>query len=121
MVAVAKKLVPSSPLRNAIRRVVREAARAQASAVLPALLVRLVALPTVDESTAVRAARPVEGPATAASPKAAKRAKPARPFERRLTDRALKRACRADLDSLLGLAAERFSRDAAQAIARPAG
>ena len=126
MVAVAKKLVPSSPLRNAIRRVVREAARARPQAALPSLLVRLVALPTVDESAAATAAgtqdvagAPVaEGRAPKAA-KVAKRAKPTRPFERRLTDRALKRACRSDLDALLQLAAERFSRDAAQAATRP--
>lgn len=113
MVAVAKKLVPSSPLRNTIRRVVREAARARPQAALPALLVRLVALPVVD-------APAVPAP-TGSALVVSKRAKPVRPFERRLTDRALKRACRADLDVLLAQAADRFSRDAAQARARPAG
>jgi RNase P protein component len=60
MIAVAKKLVPSSPLRNAIRRVVREAARARPEPPPPALLVRLVALPTLD--AVAPAASPVARP-----------------------------------------------------------
>lgn len=79
MMAVPKKLLPSAPLRNAVRRVVREAARAAGIAPMPASLLRLVALPECE------------------SPPAGAR----RPFDRRLPDGAFKRACRADADALL--------------------
>ena len=90
MMSVPKKLVPSSPLRNAVRRVVREAVRAAGAAALPPMLVRLASLPELD-----------------VPPPGARRA-----FDRRLPDGAFKRACRADLDELLARVARLSTRRA---------
>jgi len=88
MMAIPKKLVPSSPVRNLIRRVIRESHRATVC-VRPALdalslRVQLVAVPQ-DPS------RPVKGPD----------GRPLRPFARRPTDGVLKRLVRAEIDGLL--------------------
>ena len=88
MMAIPKKLVPSSPVRTLIRRVVRESHRAAAS-VRPgldalSLRVQLVAMPQDP-------ARPVKGSDGRAL----------RPFARRPTDGVLKRLVRAELDGLL--------------------
>ncbi len=88
MMAIPKKLVPSSPVRNLIRRVIRESHRATLAnrPALAALSVRvqLTALPQ-DPSA------PTAGPDGRAL----------RPFARRPTDGALKRAVRAEVDGLL--------------------
>ncbi len=88
MIGIPKRLVPSSPVRNLIRRVVRESYRACArrdAARLQQLsvLVNLLRLP-------LDAAQPAQGPGGA----------PVRAFARRPTDRALKRALRAEADTL---------------------
>lgn len=85
MMAIPKKLVPSSPVRNLMRRQVREAYRA-ALAQKPALArlslhVQLSALP--------------QAPATGPDGRGLRR------FARRPTDRALKRLVRAEIDGLL--------------------
>jgi hypothetical protein len=89
MMAIPKKLVPSSPVRNLIRRVIREAHRAgqaRAPAALQAVSIRvqLVKLP-------LDPASPARGPDGRAL----------RPFARRPADRALRRLVRAELDTLL--------------------
>lgn len=88
MMAVSKKLVPSSPVRNLMRRVIREshrAAHARDPVLLQALSVRvqLLKLPQDPDS-------PARGPDGRAL----------RPFARRPTDGALKRLVRAEVDAL---------------------
>lgn len=88
MMAISKKLVPSSPVRNLIRRVIREAYRAAAVArpqVLQALSVRvqLQKLPLDPAAATVGA----DG-------------RPLRPFARRPADGALKRIVRSEIDGL---------------------
>ena len=88
MMAIPKKLVPSSPVRNLVRRVIRESHRA-ALARRPSLAgrsvrVQLTALPQDP-------AAPARGPDGRAL----------RPFARRPTDRALKRVVRVEVDGLL--------------------
>ena len=108
MMAVPKKLVPSAPLRNAVRRVVRESVRASGIEPMPAGLLRLVALPVFEEpspapvapGTAESAdARPAAAVAAGAAKRTARGGRN-RPFDRRLPDGAFKRACRADADAL---------------------
>jgi hypothetical protein len=89
MMGIPKKLVPSSPVRNTIRRVVREshracAARDPARVGALSILVRLLRLP--------------QDPSAAASDS---RGKPVRAFTRRPPDGALKRLVRAEIDTLL--------------------
>jgi hypothetical protein len=90
MMGIPKKLVPSSPVRNMIRRVVRESHRhllAQHPERLGALsvLVRLLRLPLDPMAAATDAG-----------------GRPLRPFRRRPQDRALKRLVRAEIDLLFG-------------------
>ena len=93
MMAVPKKLVPSSPVRNLIRRVVRESHREIArGGLLDALSVRVQL-----------AAVPVDPAAPTAGPDG----RPRRAFARRPTDGALKRLVRAEADGLLGRLASR--------------
>ena len=96
MMAVPKKLVPSAPLRNTVRRVVRESVRAAGIEPMPVGLLRLVALPVFESAPLPPAARAPVAPAA----KRASRARRDRPFDRRLPDRAFKRACRTDADAL---------------------
>lgn len=108
MMAVPKKLVPSAPLRNAVRRVVRESVRAAGIHPMPTGLLRLVALPEFEQTPPASQSSGSQvsaqaHPAVATAAGAAKRAVRAqrnRPFDRRLPDRAFKRACRADADAL---------------------
>jgi hypothetical protein len=88
MMAIPKKLVPSSPVRNLIRRVIREAHRAAVAnrSVLSERSVRV-------QLTAV--------PQDPAAPAAGSDGRAVRPFARRPTDRALKRVVRAEVDGLL--------------------
>lgn len=88
MMAVPKKLVPSSPVRNMIRRVIREAHRAA--------LAREPALGAL--SLHVQLARLPQDPS---APTAATDGRAMRPFARRPPDGALKRAVRAEADMLL--------------------
>ena len=95
MMAVPKKQVPSSPVRNLIRRVVRESHRAWLAArpagePAPSVRVQLVRLP--QDPTA-----PLAGP----------NGRALRPFARRPTDRALARLVRAEVDGLFGRLAPR--------------
>jgi hypothetical protein len=98
MMAIPKKLVPSAPVRNLIRRVIREAHRAAVAASPDAfgrvdLHVQLIALPR-----------------DPAAPSSAPAGRPARPFDQRPPDGALKRAVRADADALLARVSARFGR-----------
>ncbi|MFN9772221.1 MAG: ribonuclease P protein component [Burkholderiales bacterium] len=88
MMAIPKKLVPSSPVRNLIRRVIRESHRATLARrpALAALSVR-VQLTTVPQDPS----SPASGPDGRAL----------RPFAWRPTDGALKRVVRAEVDGLL--------------------
>ncbi|MCA3179547.1 MAG: ribonuclease P protein component [Burkholderiales bacterium] len=88
MMAIPKKLVPSSPVRNLIRRVIRESHRATLARrpALSALSVR-VQLTSVPQDPS--------SPATGADGRSA------RPFARRPTDGALKRVVRTEVDGLL--------------------
>jgi hypothetical protein len=88
MMAIPKKLVPSSPVRNLIRRVIRESHRA-ALARSP----RLAALSLRVQLTAV--------PQDPSAPAVGADGRALRPFARRPTDRALKRVVRAEVDGLL--------------------
>lgn len=88
MMAISKKLVPSSPVRNLMRRVIREshrAAQARDMAALQALSVRVQLLKLPQDP-----ASPARGPDGRAL----------RPFARRPTDGALKRLVRAEVDAL---------------------
>jgi hypothetical protein len=90
MMGIPKKLVPSSPLRNTIRRVVKESHRAHLLSQPSRLgglsvLVRLIRLPLDPDA-----------PATDPSGRGL------RPFARRPHDRALKRLVRAEIDQLFG-------------------
>ena len=88
MMAIPKKLVPSSPVRNLIRRVIRESHRAallrHPSLGTRSVRVQLVALP--------------QDPA---APAAGADGRALRPFARRPTDGALKRIVRTEVDGLL--------------------
>lgn len=88
MMAVSKKLAPSSPVRNLIRRVIREAHRA-ASVARPAAFARL--------SVRVQLTRLPQDPSAPARDEAGR---PLRPFARRPTDGELKRVVRAEVDGL---------------------
>lgn len=120
MISVPKRIVPSAPVRNAIKRVVREAfrlARMQHAAppagtpadglatdgrvVWPGCLIRLHALPCTE--------MPVLPDPVPPTRKQAKARKP-RPFDVRLPDGALKRACREDADRLLARFVSRLAR-----------
>lgn len=92
MMAIPKKQVPSSPVRNLIRRVIRESYRAELARrpAVGALSLRI-------QLTAV--------PQDPAAPAKAADGRPLRPFARRPTDRALKRIVRAEVDGLLARAA----------------
>lgn len=89
MMAVSKKLVPSSPVRNLMRRVIRESHRA-AQLRDPALLERL--------SVRVQLLKLPQDPA---SPLRGPDGRALRPFARRPADGALKRLVRAEIDALL--------------------
>lgn len=88
MMAIPKKQVPSSPVRNLIRRVIRESHRAELARrpVLADLSVRV-------QLTSI--------PTDPAAPAAGPDGRGLRPFARRPTDRALKRAVRVEVDGLL--------------------
>ena len=88
MMAVSKKLAPSSPVRNLIRRVIREAHRA-ASVTRPAVFARL--------SVRVQLTRLPQDPT---APALGADGRPLRPFARRPTDGALRRIVRAEVDGL---------------------
>jgi hypothetical protein len=88
MMAIPKKLVPSSPVRNLIRRVIRESHRAT-----------VLARPGLD-ALSLRI-QLVAVPQDPASPPTGPDGRPLRPFARRPTDGVLKRLVRAELDGLL--------------------
>jgi hypothetical protein len=87
MMGIPKKLVPSSPVRNTIRRVVRESHRArllrEPQLADLSVLVRLIRLPLDPQAPAADAA-----------------GRSLRAFARRPQDRALKRLVRAEVDQL---------------------
>ena len=88
MMAIPKKLVPSSPVRNLIRRVIRESHRAtlRVRPNLDALQLRI---------------QLVSVPQDPASPPKGPDGQPLRPFARRPTDGVLRRVVRAEIDGLL--------------------
>lgn len=93
MMAIPKKLAPSSPVRNRIRRVIRESfhaavlapAKAMASG-LPAWALRI---------------QMVKLPQDPAAPLVETSGRKVRPFARRPADRALKRVVRSEIDGLM--------------------
>jgi len=93
MMAIPKKLAPSSPVRNRIRRVIRESFRA---AVLAPAKVMESGLP----SWAIRI-QMVKLPQDPASPLLESSGRKVRPFARRPADRALKRVVRSEIDALM--------------------
>lgn len=89
MMGIPKKLVPSSPVRNLIRRIIRVthhdcARRHPGRTAELSLLVRLLRLPQDPSSSATDPT-----------------GRPTRAFARRPTDRALKRLVRAEIEPLL--------------------
>jgi hypothetical protein len=97
MMAIPKKLVPSSPVRNLMRRVIREAWRA-------ALRRRPQGFGAMTVRVTLNAV-----PQDPAAPKAAPGGRALRPFARRPTDGALKRRVRAEVDGLLERLAQRVA------------
>lgn len=95
MMAIPKKLVPSSPVRNLMRRVIREAWRA-------ALQRRPQAFDALSVRVTLHAV-----PQDPAAPKAAPGGRALRPFARRPTDGLLKRRVRTEVDGLLARLASR--------------
>lgn len=107
MMAVSRKLVPSSPVRNLVRRVIRESHRYACQAQLEnaqpdstrlgnwSLRIQLVDLPH-----------------DPAAPQKDVRGQGIKVFKRRLTDGLLKRHLRADMDSLLVRLSARLARSA---------
>ena len=89
MMAIPKKLVPSSPVRNLVRRVIRESHRA-------ACVRHRLALEAL--SVKVQLVKVPQDPAT---PALDPRGRARRPFARRPADGALKRAVRAEVDGLI--------------------
>ena len=89
MMAVPKKLVPSSPVRNLVRRVLREAHRTAVRS-HPSLL---------DWSLRFQLVRIPVDPCL---PEADEKGRVIRAFRRRPTDGLLKRGLRAEADQLLG-------------------
>lgn len=93
MMAIPKKLAPSSPVRNRIRRVIRESFRA-------AVLAPAKAMANGLPSWAIRI-QLVKLPQDATSPLIDSKGRKVRPFARRPTDGALKRIVRSDIDALM--------------------
>jgi hypothetical protein len=93
MMAIPKKLAPSSPVRNRIRRVIRESFR---GAVLAPAKVVASGLPP----WAVRI-QMVKLPQDPAAPLVESSGRKVRPFARRPADRALKRVVRSEIDGLM--------------------
>jgi len=88
MMGIPKKLVPSSPVRNTIRRVVKESHRAHQ---------RRHPVPLADQSVLVRLLRL---PVDANAPVTDERGRTLRAFVRRPQDRAFKRLVRTEIDHL---------------------
>jgi len=93
MMAIPKKLAPSSPVRNRIRRVIRESFRA---AMLAPATAMAIGLP----SWAIRI-QMVKLPQDPAAPLVEPSGRKVRPFARRPADRALKRLVRSEIDALM--------------------
>jgi hypothetical protein len=108
ILSVSKRLAPAAPLRNAIRRVLRESWRAcgLASRGHPlAVMIRLRALPLAPRAGSAVGVSTVSGAIPGANPGAmsgtTKPPKGRAVLRVRRTDRALKAAIRAEADSLL--------------------
>ena len=97
MMAIPKKLVPSSPGRNLMRRVIREAWRA--------LLARR---PQALRGASVRVTLHAM-PQDPSAPKTAAGGRALRPFARRPTDGVLKRRIRVEIDGLLDRLSSRLA------------
>jgi hypothetical protein len=93
MMAIPKKLAPSSPVRNCIRRVIRESFRA-------AVLAPAKATASEWPSWAIRI-QMVKLPQDVTAPLVESNGRKVRPFARRPTDGALKRVVRSDIDALM--------------------
>ena len=93
MMAIPKKLAPSSPVRNCIRRVIKESFCA---AVLAPAKATAGGLP----SWAIRI-QLVKLPQDPTAPLAELNGRKVRPFARRPTDGALKRVVRSEIDALM--------------------
>jgi hypothetical protein len=91
MMAIPRKLVPSSPVRNLMRRVIREAWRLREQGAVPVALA---------DSWSVRV-QLVKIPVDPAAPLRTEAGKTLRPFARRPTDGKLKRQVRTEVDALI--------------------
>ena len=91
MMAIPRKLVPSSPVRNLMRRVIREAWRLRSPGAA-----RVAPL----EAWSVRV-QLVKIPVDPAAPLRTESGKTLRPFARRPTDGKLKRQVRTEVDALI--------------------
>ena len=89
MMAIPKKLVPSSPVRNLVRRVIRESHRA-------ACVRHPLALAALSVKVQL-----VKLPQDPASPALGPKGRALRPFARRPHDTELKRVVRAEVDGLI--------------------
>ena len=104
ILSVSKRLAPAAPLRNAIRRVLRESWRAcgLASRGHPlAVMIRLRALPLAPRAGAAVGVSTVSDAIPGAMSGTTKPPKGRAVLRVRRTDRALKAAIRAEADSLL--------------------
>ncbi len=115
MMAVSRKLVPSSPVRNLVRRVIRESHRhaclAQPESVQAGDSSRIQHDAALLGSWSLRI-QLVDLPHDPAVPQKDARGQGIKVFKRRLTDGQLKRHIRADMDRLLGRLSMRLARSA---------
>ena len=113
MMAVSRKLVPYSPVRNLVRRVIRESHRHACQAQLenrePVDLNRIQPDSTRLGNWSLRI-QLVDLPHDPAAPQKDARGQGIKVFKRRLTDGLLKRHLRADMDSLLVRLSARLAR-----------
>jgi hypothetical protein len=93
MMAIPKKLSPSSPVRNLIRRVIRESFR-------EAVLAPAKVLRSGPPSWAIRI-QMVKLPQDPVAPLVEPSGRKVRPFARRPADRTLKRVVRSEIDALM--------------------
>ena len=119
MMAIPKKLVPSAPVRNLVRRVIRESYRhcprtEGAGLERLSVLVKLTQVPQKALPPGAESGDPRPKPRAGAAARV-------RPFDRRPPDRALKRALRAEADALFAQLAAAVAQGATAARAVKAG
>jgi hypothetical protein len=113
MMAVSRKLVPSSPVRNLVRRVIRESHRHACQAQPAGSDQRDSACLQPEASLLCNWSLRIQLvgiPHDPAAPQKDARGQAIKAFKRRWPDRQLKRLLRADIDSLLGSLSARLLR-----------